>query len=68
LDGVKLGVAYGSFQAEDKMFYNTTEIDAAIEYALDDKLSLTLAYATIDDKTIEDNDFEQLRVIASYNF
>ena len=68
LDGVKLGVAYGSFQAEDKMLYNTTEIDAVIEYALDDKLSLTLAYATIDDKTIEDNDFEQLRVIASYNF
>jgi hypothetical protein len=68
VEGLSLGLAFGSFHADHRSDYDTTEVDAVIEYELNEKLAITLAYANIDDKTHTNNDFNQLRVIANYNF
>jgi len=68
VEGLSLGLAFGSFHADHRSNYDTTEVDAVIEYELNEKLAITLAYANIDDKTNINNDFDQLRVIANYNF
>ncbi len=63
-----IGGAYGSFIADDKDIFDSTEIDLIAEYTLNEKISVVLAYADIDDKTDNDEDYSQLRIIANYNF
>ncbi len=68
IEGLLFGVAYGQFIADDDSIYDTTELDAVAEYTINDKLSITLAYATVDDRTQTNEDYEQFRVVANYNF
>ena len=63
-----IGGAYGSFIADDKDIFDSIEIDLIAEYTLNEKISVVLAYADIDDKTANDEDYSQLRIIANYNF
>ena len=68
VEGLVFGIAYGQFIADDDSIYDTTEIDAVAEYTINDKFSITLAYATIDDRTQTNEDYNQVRVVANYNF
>ncbi|WP_456322871.1 OprD family outer membrane porin [Hydrogenimonas sp.] len=68
LEGLNVGVVYGSFEADDIDAYEVTETDIAAEYALGERLTATLAYAIVDDKTNKNEDYDQLRFILSYNF
>ncbi len=68
IDNLLFGVAYGVFEAKDSALYETSEIDAVVEYSISDKLSLSIAYASIDDKTQNNNDYNQLRIVSTYNF
>ncbi|SFV63387.1 hypothetical protein MNB_SV-9-1224 [hydrothermal vent metagenome] len=67
-DNFLIGGAYGSFVADDKNIFNSSEIDLVGEYTLNEKISIILAYADIDDKTDTNEDYNQLRVILNYNF
>ena len=62
------GAAYGSFEADDASTYKSTEIDAVLEYSLSDKLSVTAAFASVDHRVDSMEDYDQFRLIASYNF
>ncbi|WP_456452313.1 OprD family outer membrane porin, partial [Hydrogenimonas sp.] len=68
LDGLNVGVVYGSFTADDSDDYEVAETDIAAEYALGERLTATLAYAIVDDKTDGNEDYDQLRFILNYNF
>ena len=54
--------------------YESKEIDIVIDYSLDEKFSLTAAYASVQfDEGLDDNgdplqDYDQFRLIANYNF
>jgi hypothetical protein len=67
-DGLVGGFAYGMFEAEDSEQYETAELDLVMEYTVNDKISVVMAYSDIDDKTDSDEDYNQLRVLANYNF
>ncbi len=64
----QIGAVYGKFQADNKENYNTSEIDIVAEYSLKDKISLSAVYASIDDKTNSNLDYNIFRIIANYNF
>ena len=64
----QIGAVYGKFQADNKENYNTSEIDIVAEYSLKDKISLSAVYASIDDKTNSNLDYDIFRIIANYNF
>ncbi len=68
INGLCFGVAYGSFEADDASVYQSTEIDAVLEYSLNEKLSVTAAFASIDHKVATMEDYDQFRLIANYNF
>ncbi len=68
INNLLFGIAYGSFEAKDSSLYHTTEVDAVVEYSISDKLSLSVAYASIDDKTQNNNDYNQFRIVTNYNF
>lgn len=68
LDGLCFGVAYGSFEADDASVYKSREIDAVLEYSLSEKLSVTAAFASVDHRVDSMEDYDQFRLIASYNF
>ena len=68
LEGLNVGVVYGSFEADDSDDYETAETDIAAEYAIGERFTATLAYAIVDDKTDADEDYDQLRFILNYNF
>ena len=68
LEGLNLGVVYGSFEADDKEVYETAEIDIAVHYAVGDRFTATLAYAIVDDQTDADEDYNQFRIVLDYNF
>ncbi len=68
INGLYFGVAYGSFEADDASVYQSTEIDAVLEYSLSEKLSVTAAFASIDHKVATMKDYDQFRLIANYNF
>jgi len=63
----KLSTIYGSFQAKNKENYNVTETDFISGYEISDRFSVTLAYAMINDKNLN-NGYNQLRFIMNYNF
>ena len=74
IDGLNAGIAYGNFKAKDSSMYESKEIDIVIDYSLDEKFSLTAAYASVQfDEGLDDNgdplqDYDQFRLIANYNF
>ncbi|MEN8304027.1 MAG: OprD family outer membrane porin, partial [Campylobacterota bacterium] len=68
IDGLNAGVAYGNFKADDALLYESNEIDAVLEYSLNDKFSLTAAFASVDFKVNGMEDYEQFRMVANYNF
>ena len=68
LEGLKVGAVYGAFEADKSEEYETDEIDIAAEYAIGVRLTATLAYAIVDDKTDANEDYDQFRVILNYNF
>jgi len=68
INGLCLGVAYGSFEADDASVYKSREIDAVLEYSLSEKLSVTAAFASIDHRVDSMEDYDQFRLIANYNF
>jgi len=68
VDNLIFGVAYGSFKADDASLYESREIDAVLEYNLDDKITVSAAYASVDFRVNGMEDYDQFRVIANYNF
>ncbi len=68
VNGLVFGVAYGSFEADDSSAYKSREIDAVLEYSLNEELSVTAAFASVDFKVNGMEDFDQFRLIAVYNF
>ncbi len=68
IEGLCFGAAYGSFEAEDASIYQSREIDAILEYNLNDELTVTAAFASVNSKTTGMEDYDQFRLIASYNF
>ncbi|WP_353662946.1 OprD family outer membrane porin [Hydrogenimonas sp. SS33] len=68
LEGLNAGITYGRFEADESAAYKTDETDIAAEYAITDRFQLTAALALVNDKTAADNDFNQFRMIANYNF
>jgi hypothetical protein len=67
-DNFIFGVAYGSFKADDASLYESREIDAVLEYNLNDKITASAAYASVDFKVNGMEDYDQFRVIVNYNF
>lgn len=74
IDGLNAGIAYGNFKAKNNSHYESKEIDIVIDYSLNEKFSLTVAYASVQfDAGLDNNgdplqDYDQFRVIANYNF
>lgn len=68
LEGLICGIAYGDFEAEDHSIYQVNEINALLEYQWNEKISATAAYALVEHQAGLDTDYEQLRIIANYNF
>ena len=68
IEGLNAGIAYGNFKADDTDLYESNEIDAIIDYSFNDKLSVTAAFASVDFKMNDTEDYDQFRVIANYNF
>ena len=68
VDDLAFGVAYGSFNADDSSVYQSREIDAVLEYNFNDKISASVAYASVKFKVNGMEDYDQFRVIANYNF
>jgi len=62
------GIAYGHFEAKDDSVYKVNEIDAILEYAFKEKITISTAFALVDFKVKDMNDYKQFRVIGSYNF
>jgi len=67
-EGLSVEAFYGSFKANKSALYDTTETDLTLTYEISDRLTVTAAYALIDDKTVSDNDYSQFRVVAKYGF
>ena len=74
IDGLTAGLAYGHFQAKEAALYTSSETDAVLEYSMNEKFTLTLAYASVRfDAGSDENgdplaDYEQIRMIANYHF
>ena len=68
VDNLTFGVAYGSFEADNPSVYRSREIDAVLEYNINDVFSVSAAYASVDFKVNGMEDYDQFRVIVNYNF
>jgi len=74
INGLNAGIAYGNFRAKDNNLYESKELDAVLDYTFNEKFSLTAAYASVSFVHGVDDDnnplaaYDQLRVIANYNF
>ncbi len=68
IQGVRVGFAYGEFNADDKNRYESAELDLTFNYALTDRLDLAVACAFIDDRRENNEDYTLARVILNYNF
>lgn len=68
IDGLNIGLAYGSFKADDASLYQATEVDAILKYDFQKSFSVILAYANVDFQTIGMTDYSQVRIITNYNF
>ncbi|MCF6201961.1 MAG: OprD family porin [Hydrogenimonas sp.] len=67
-EGLNASFSYGSFRADDSALYDTAETDITLSYDISERVDMTLACAIINDKTILNNDYIQIRLIAKYNF
>ncbi|MEA2048984.1 MAG: OprD family outer membrane porin [Campylobacterota bacterium] len=67
VEALTIGVAYGSFESDDAS-YASKEIDTVLEYNFNDMISASVAYASVDFKEYNKEDYHQLRLIANYNF
>jgi len=68
MDNLSFGLAYGNFEADDDSVYKSREIDAVLDYSWSEKFSVTAAFASVDFKAGTNQDYDQFRVIANYNF
>ena len=68
IEGLNAGIAYGNFKADDASLYESNEIDAVIDYSFNDEISVTAAFASVDFKSGTNQDYDQFRMIANYNF
>ena len=68
VDGLTFGIAYGSFETEDSSLYRARETDAVLEYNFNDKITASVAFASVDFKGHGMEDYDQVRVILNYNF
>ncbi len=68
INDLSFGIAYGSFEADDASVYKSTEIDAVLEYSFSDKITATAAFASVDFKASGMQNYDQVRLIANYNF
>ncbi|MEA3418141.1 MAG: OprD family outer membrane porin [Campylobacterota bacterium] len=68
IEGLIIGLAYGHFEADDDSLHAGSEFDAVLNYALDEKLTITAAFASIDHEIENSEDSKQFRIIANYNF
>ena len=68
VDNLIFGVAYGSFEAEDSSLYESRETNVVLEYNLNDKITASAAYASVDFRVNGVADYDQFRLIANYNF
>ena len=63
------GIAYGKFTAnEADIHYHTNETDIVIEYTPLDQITMTAAYANVNHKDDNGEDFDQFRLIVAYSF
>ncbi len=68
VEGMESRLSFGSFKADESSLYETFETDIAIAYEISESLNITAAYAFVDDKTEDNEDYSQFRFIADYNF
>ena len=68
IEGLNCGIAYGSFEANNASEYASREIDAMLEYTLNEKVSLAAAVAAVEFKVNTMEDYTQFRLITNYNF
>ncbi|NOR55784.1 MAG: porin [Sulfurovum sp.] len=68
VNNLTFGLAYGKFETKDASLYSSQEIDTVLEYNLNDKISITAAFALVDFKENDMADYNQFRLIANYNF
>ena len=72
--GLDAGIAYGDFESKNRTLYDSHELDLLLEYAVDETLTLTLAYASVsfdagrDEENAPLQEYDQFRVIGNYNF
>ncbi len=64
---LSLGVNLAKFRAVDKNDYKTEEINYFVNYNWNDKLTVELMYAAIDDKNSSE-DTDQIRAIITYRY
>ena len=68
IERLNAGLAYGSFKADDASLYESNEIDMVIDYGINDKTSVTAAFASVDFKVNGMEDYDQFRLIVNYDF
>jgi len=68
INGLHAGIAYGNFQADNSNDYTSEELDAVIDYTLNEQFSLTAAYASVSFDHVLSSDYDQFRLIANYSF
>ncbi len=67
-DSFSIGAVYGEFKADNKSDYEKAETDIAAQYSFKEKFSISAVYASVNDKTQNNEDYDIFRVIANYNF
>lgn len=68
INGLHAGIAYGNFQADNSNDYESNELDAVIDYTLNEQFLLTAAYASVSFDHVQLSDYDQFRLIANYSF
>ncbi len=69
LDAIDFSLSYGNFEADIENNGHLQEVDAGISYALNDgQADISLTYVHIDDKIVANNDSDEIKVFANYNF
>jgi len=68
IKGLSLGLAYGHFEANNASEYESSELDTAIEYTWNEKISLTAALAVVEFNVPNMDNYTQFRLISNYHF
>ncbi len=68
VEGLESSLSFGSFKADESALYETFETDIGIAYEISNSMNFTAAYAFVDDRTANNEDYSQFRFIANYNF